>query len=546
MKLKRKVKIIFTLLTTLIAFTSVSFNGFSQNVQTMQDGSLKITDPNGDIGTYKKVSKFLDGSIMNDSMLDGVVYRKIQGKYVRREFTRGVDLSWYNLNRKATSRKTIALDSAIKMANLLALPVIVPIGTLNLRPSLVPKKGFSGPGIIQYKGSYIYNPKTDYLGIPQNIDEVSYVYPKLFKDGPILQPGLAKRPLNTINVDILAHWYNDFGLSSTALARNQTNGSYIWYDWSWNFSNNPNYDPARHPLLGWYKGDDPKVLDWISYWLVKYGLTGVIIDHSFNTANWSNPKDKSYWVYQLFNHTPNFNSLKYVVWLSSTHGMAVETAKARDSDMINNVLGRYKNVYCYERSGKRYPVFYMWDMEGVRGIYDKYNGAKNSIAYLKKLSKMCVSLGYDGICIYGRNLSHNEKLYGNPKYKQELKDSGVYLFSQDYSTTYEKTSGGYNGQYATYVNNVQFPKDPEYVLGVLTSAKTQKPHPSNWKLAGTTPKLFEALLRKAVSVTNTTDKPKTVVVYNISEWAEAGPGLIPNQKDLFGYLEAVSNVKKGQ
>jgi hypothetical protein len=37
-------------------------------------------------------------------------------------------------------------------------------------------------------------------------------------------------------------------------------------------------------------------------------------------------------------------------------------------------------------------------------------------------------------------------------------------------------------------------------------------------------------------------QPPMVTVYNIGEWAEGGPGLQPNQKDRFGYLQAVSNV----
>jgi FPC/CPF motif-containing protein YcgG len=44
------------------------------------------------------------------------------------------------------------------------------------------------------------------------------------------------------------------------------------------------YDPSRHPMLGWYKGDDPNVLDWQCYWLVKYGVTAVIPTGSLTQA----------------------------------------------------------------------------------------------------------------------------------------------------------------------------------------------------------------------------------------------------------------------
>lgn len=32
---------------------------------------------------------------------------------------------------------------------------------------------------------------------------------------------------------------------------------------------------------------------------------------------------------------------------------------------------------------------------------------------------------------------------------------------------------------------------------------------------------------------------KILTCYNVSEWAEGGPGLQPNRKDRFGYLDAL-------
>jgi len=35
------------------------------------------------------------------------------------------------------------------------------------------------------------------------------------------------------------------------------------------------YDPARHPLLGFERGDDPVALDWQSCWLAEGGVRAV-------------------------------------------------------------------------------------------------------------------------------------------------------------------------------------------------------------------------------------------------------------------------------
>lgn len=39
-----------------------------------------------------------------------------------------------------------------------------------------------------------------------------------------------------------------------------------------------------------------------------------------------------------------------------------------------------------------------------------------------------------------------------------------------------------------------------------------------------------------------TDAPKLVTAYNVSEWSEGGPGLQPNVQDGFAYLDAVYNT----
>src|SRR5690606_20785948 len=130
-------------------------------------------------------------------------------------------------------------------------------------------------------------PDIDFVGIPHNISQQLYTYPNYITEGQIVEPPLASVP-DTMPVDIVAHWYNDFGLSRTAMSSTNQYGGYTWYDWRWNHTTNVNYDESRHPLLGWYRGDDVNVLDWICYWLVKYGVDGTILSNQFRTTDWEN------------------------------------------------------------------------------------------------------------------------------------------------------------------------------------------------------------------------------------------------------------------
>ncbi|TCN24175.1 hypothetical protein [Mesobacillus foraminis] len=400
-------------------------------------------------------------------------------------------------------------------------------------------KIFLGITIIVFSILLILNiSHKEKFGREQNKKEMKYYYPNRIDFGELNDAPLAF-PKSKNSIDFLAHWYNDFGLESTASSPTQAKGAYVWYDWSWNHSGNLNYDSSRHPLLGWYKGDDPKVLDWISYWLVKYGVNGVILSTAIDTTKWSEPTDRNYWAYQLFNNVKNFNSLKYVLWLNGgDHKTKKEVANFQQDHIINDIVAKHQNIYTYNVNGKRYAMFFIWDMEGWRGTYDKYNGAEYSIERLKELSLKLKALNFDGISIIARNLSSD---IFTDNIREQLKDDDIYLFSGEYSSMYAETR---YDTYGNYVNHVQFPKEDYQVLNVLTASQSQAPHPSGWSTTGSTPELFEKLLQNAVYVTNKSKKPKIITLYNVSEWAEGGPSLQPNKRDRFKYLEAVKNVKK--
>jgi hypothetical protein len=390
------------------------------------------------------------------------------------------------------------------------------------------------------------NPKE--IGITRNEAQQTYVYPTR-----IPNPELPEAPFVTNipykGIDYIAHWYNDFGLEATAAKADKSNGSWIWYDWSWNFRGSANYDSSRDPLLGWYAGDDRKTLDYQCFWLASKGYNVISLVDAIDTSKWSDPTHKSYWQYVLFNQVKNFKSLRYITWLKHTRSQAeinagadgVTVCNAQHNDAINNIIAKYSNFDILKQNGKTYPVVFTWDIEAMRGIYDNYNGNTNLKNHFKDLAASLQGLGYDGICIMGRNFTVVNGGVWTTQVLDELKASGVILLMSTYESCYG-THDSYGNSYDTYADTVNFPTEEYRILNVVTSAETKAPHPSNWTLRGSTPEAYTKALQKATDTVIANDMIRKITIYNVAEWAEGGPSLQPNKRDGFGYLDAVGRV----
>ena len=65
---------------------------------------------------------------------------------------------------------------------------------------------------------------------------------------------------------------------------------------------------------------------------------------------------------------------------------------------------------------------------------------------------------------------------------------------------------------------------------------------------GHSPAKFEAFIRKVRVASETgkgylgSDGRPMLLIYNVSEWTEGGPGLQPNMQDGFGYLTALKSA----
>lgn len=385
---------------------------------------------------------------------------------------------------------------------------------------------------------------SDDYGNQLDSDYQRYTYPNLINWGQLKEAPYIKCTQNK-SVDFLAHWYNDFGLQRTALAPNMEQGNYKWYDWSWNFPSLQTYDEAREPLFGDYPGDNATVLDWVCYWLIQSGVTGVVFPNQINNiTNWSDPANYNYWYYVLFNQVKNFNTLKYVLPIGFTTS---EIAINAIDNIVLNILERYPHPYVYTYNGKKYCTVYCWDMQLIRGVFDNYSGITNTLAHFRSLTESIKTLGYDGMLILGRNTGSawNDYLgFDNGEDFAILTSeySHLYYNGEVPSPWGTDVQIEYNYSYENYVNNVVLPNSKTQCLNLITSLESSTAHPSTYNMNGSTPDLFAKLVNKTISQIEANNMHPICTIYNVSEWAEGGPGLIPNKKDGFGYLNAISQA----
>jgi hypothetical protein len=384
----------------------------------------------------------------------------------------------------------------------------------------------------------------NFIGFMQNYNETTsaaapittgtFVSPPLSDAAPV--PG----------VDVLAFWYNDFGLEAVRSAGGLL-GSTKWYTWQWahTVGGDAPYDPTINPLLGWYRGDDPVVLDWICYWLREAGVKGILQlgrGTLQSTTNWSNPNELNHWLYQLFNNAPNFKGLSYVPDMGSGGTLADNTALI--ANLQNNILPVYDNYYITNIGGKNYGTIWSFDLAVLRtGTYVTTTAFETMLAGWATFFK---NRGLDGVCVLGRNSTfYTADTTTAKQNKARVANLGIQVFQLDYGNFTGVTAG--TDQYPTLVDNfyadyqvVKYSRIPNIMTGRQSHGAY---HPSGWVNFGTTPELFATAAQQAaqMAVANETI-PNIVTVYNVSEWGEGGPALQPTVGNGFGYLDAIRKI----
>ena len=359
--------------------------------------------------------------------------------------------------------------------------------------------------------------------------------------GNLVSPPLSTADYTT-RVDVLPYWFNEFGLTATLNDGAAWNG---WYDWRWNHHDCvekqggtigfDDYDPTRHPLLGWYRGDDPVVLDWICYWLQEYGMKQAMLLGNI-TSTWEEKTDRNHWIYQLLNHVPNAKQMRFGFWVSSTrYNVTAEQLEASWKTLFDafHFNEEYKDrVYAITKDKKDYPCLFIWDEKAVAsGVGD----SEELAAFYKRIADLFIEKGYGGVCIMARNT-----LTGGLDWQAELAAQKVLWYRCGYSE-----GGGVIDRptYKERVNSFIPYSDATFMYGVATGHKSHTPHTSGWSESGYNPTDFGRWLKAILDAVDALpDAVRTVTCYNVSEWAEGGPGLVPTVADRFAYLEAIRNA----
>ena len=387
------------------------------------------------------------------------------------------------------------------------------------------------------------------IGLMQNHLEGKY-NSKDGEDGT-LNGNLVSPPLSTAKyetaVDFVPYWYNDFGRYCTY---NGGFGWKGWYDWQWNHHDcerlgteerpyDP-YDPTLHPLLGWYHGDDPVVLDWVCYWLQEYGVKNVVLLGSPSPEGEAREAG-NHWVNELLYHAPNAKQMKFAIQVaSSSYGFSyVEYRDSWFKTFENFYFNEdFKdNVYCMEKDGKRYAVISFWDEHAIFYCMGQDRAVIQKLYY--EVADAFKDHGFDGVCLWARTPVFAGTGEDSEAVRAEMLENGVLW----YSAAYPANGIAGSKTYPERVDSFLPMNDISTLYGVATGLNTHTPHPSQWDCPGNNPADFGRWIQKALDVIQNNDKiGKAITCYNISEWSEGGPGLIPTVGDRFGYLEAIRDT----
>ena len=387
--------------------------------------------------------------------------------------------------------------------------------------------------------------------------------------GNLVSPPVSEANVET-TVDFLPYFYNDFGLESSA-------GSDTWFYWSWNHHDagtictncggavpkgedpyNPpacsncgipgtqdQYDPSRHPLLGYYRGDEPEVLDWISYWLLEHGMNQSILLGHVNPQTWDDRKNSTYWVNQLLNHTENGKKMKFALQLASSD-YGVTDAQIHESwwtDFSNFYCNEtYKDrVYTYTKDGKEYAVISLWDEQSMRfGLGERNNqlGEEKVIALYKEVSQYFKENGYDGLCVLARTPCFAGDSPERVAVRADLLANDVLWLAADYPSNALGVGSTYEERVSKFL-----PLSADRIYCVALGLQTHTPHPSAWNCPGNTPALFKTWIDNVVkNLDENPTRERMVTCYNVSEWHEGGAGLCPTVGAGYGYLEAIRDA----
>ena len=421
---------------------------------------------------------------------------------------------------------------------------------------------------------------------------------------PVLH--LAPTPaVPSTGIDCGAFWYQDFGLEYTRVNAPGSMVWYDW-NWNHKTRAGAAYYPDRHPSLGWYQGDNANALSWQVKWMMEAGCTWAVLQQrvtTLDTGTWATASNLQHWLYQLYTNVPAVASgaFKTALWvpqsdstgasaLAPSNGnwssvtaytigqTAINTAfdNRQYTALTNNTnkqpnsnpsdwavraipsnwtglatfcAGRATSIKTITRAGKTYAVVYFFEGEVCRSTW----GSGTFRNWLQDLGAAfnTANAAWDGVAVLVRNSpapSVCDGVAGTGVINYDTAETNrAFLLRADYNGT-DASSGAaasYQGlidAFPTFSATAKAEARQRRVYSISTSLKSVAPHPSTFNYPGHTPEKFAAFIAKARGEVTAGRGYPLLLINNVSEWAESGPGLQPNQQDGFGYLTALRNA----
>jgi hypothetical protein len=116
-----------------------------------------IDSKTNETATYEKVTSFIDGTPMNDSKCDGVMYRKLGGEYFAKNYTGAVKAKWFGVIADGVTDNTIAIIRALSYLNARQG------GILQFEKGTVVTDGFILPPRVKLQGERLTNTRLQML-----------------------------------------------------------------------------------------------------------------------------------------------------------------------------------------------------------------------------------------------------------------------------------------------------------------------------------------------------------------------------------------------
>lgn len=370
--------------------------------------------------------------------------------------------------------------------------------------------------------------------------------------------------------------------------------------------NQQGYFKDRHPSLGWYQGDNVDIQKWQVKWMLEHGCTWAVLQQrttTIDTGAWSTSSNIAYWVYQLMVNVPAVvdGTFQVALWvpqsdssgasaLAPTNGnwssgvsyttgqTVINTAfDNRQYVALRNNLAKQPNsnpldwavlampsswssiasfyaaystrIKTIIRNGKIYPVMFFFEGETCRAAW----GSGSWRIWLQELGAALNAANptWEGVAVLVRaspTPSICDGVAGSGLINYDTAETNrAFIIRSDYNGT--DASSGASGSYQSLID--QFPTFSSAgkaeaiqrrAYTVPTSLKSIPPHSSTFDYPGHTPTKFGEFVTKVMTKLETGEGYPLLLISNVSEWAESGPGLQPNKQDGFGYLTALKQA----